>query len=104
MKNLKIVNMKKFIRSVGLLIAIVIAIIFLFSKTTSSHNEKNQTTYDTIAVCQGDTLWQISLEQQQNNPYYTNKDVREIVNHIKHLNQIEGANLWVGQELKVPAM
>lgn len=104
MKKFKIVNMKKFVRSISILLFIVVGIIFFSSKVSLSHNENEQTNYDTIQVIQGDTLWQIGIEQQKNNPYYENKDVRDIVSHIRKVNQLSNCNLSVGQELKIPTV
>ncbi len=104
MKNLKIVNMKKFVRSFSILMLIVLGIIFFSTKTSLSHNENSQMNYDTLIVMQGDTLWQIALNQQEENPYYENKDVRDIIEHIKKTNQLQGSGLKVGQTLKVPTI
>ena len=94
--------MKKFIRSIIILILIVLGIIFFSTKTSFSHNENTQMNYDTLIVMQGDTLWQIALNQQEKNPYYENKDVRDIIQHIKNTNQLQNSSLKVGQTLKVP--
>ena len=102
MKNLKVINMKKFIRSITILSIIVIGIIFLLSKVSLSHNEKAKIDYDTITVIQGDTLWNIASEQQIDNPYFENKDVRDIIYQIKKINQLENSSLQIGQKLQVP--
>lgn len=104
MKNVKIVNMRKFIRSIAILIGIVIAITFFSTKASLSHNDEGQMDYETICVSQGDTLWNIATNQQENNPYYGGKDVRFIVSELKEINQLESGNLQVGQELKVPVI
>lgn len=104
MKNVKIVNMKKFIRSIAILIGIVIAITFFSTKASLSHNEKEQMDYETISISQGETLWSIATNQQENNPYYTGKDVRFIISELKQINQLECGNLQIGQELKVPVI
>lgn len=102
MKKVKIVNMKKFIRSIIILSGIVIAIILFSSKGTLSHSEKEQIHYETISVFQGDTLWSIATNQQQNNPYYSEKDVRFVVSELRKINKLDNANLQIGQKLKVP--
>lgn len=104
MKKMKIVNMKKFVRSVLILIGVIVALIIFFPKATLSHNEKEHSNYETISVAQGDTLWAIASYQQENNPYYTEKDVRDIVSELKKINQLSNANLQVGQTLKVPVL
>lgn len=102
MKKFRIVNRKKFIRSMSILLLIIIGIIMLFSKSSLSHNE--HTNYDTITVVKGDTLWQIALNQQENNPYYENKDVRDIIQNIKNINELTNSGLMVGQKLKIPTV
>ena len=104
MKNVKIVNMKKFVRSIGILIGVIIAITFLLSRVTLSHTEKENINYETISVSQGETLWEIATNQQQNNPYYAEKDVRYIVSQIREINQLKSGNLQAGQDLKVPVL
>ncbi len=102
MKKFRITNKKKFIRSMSIMFLIIIGIILLFSKSSLSHNE--HTSYDTIIVVRGDTLWQIALDQQKNNPYYENKDVRDIIQNIKNINELTNSGLMVGQELKIPTI
>ncbi len=104
MKNIRIVNMKKFVRSIIILMGIVIAITFLSTKASLSHNEKEQMEYEKISVSQGDTLWKIATNQQQNNPYFTEKDVRSIVSELRKINNLSNCNLQIGQELKVPVI
>lgn len=104
MKKMKIVNMKKFVRSILILIGVIVALILFFPKATLSHNEKSHSNYETISVAQGDTLWSIASYQQENNPYFIEKDVRDIVSNLKKVNQLHTADLQIGQTLKVPVL
>lgn len=104
MRKMKIVNTKKFIRSVLILIGAIVALILFFPKSTLSHNESEYSNYESISVAQGDTLWSIANYQQENNPYYTEKDVRYIINELKKVNQLHTADLQIGQTLKVPVL
>ncbi len=101
-KNIKIVNRKKFTRSILILLGMIIVITTFLTRVSFSHNEREQMDYKTILVCQGDTLWEIATVQQKENEYYQDKDVRFIVNQLKKINGLNNANLNVGQELKVP--
>lgn len=92
---MRIKNKKKFIR--GLLIIIAIVSIFI-CKSTLSFSEKH---YKTIYVSSGETLWKIAENEQKNNSYYKNKDIREIVYSIKNTNKLENSTLCEGQELIV---
>lgn len=58
----------------------------------------NNTTYDTVYVKPGDTVWQIASK------YTTDKDdVREVVFEIRKINKLDNnASVYPGQVLKVP--
>ena len=81
---MKIVNVKKFIRTISILV-ILILIIILFSNKTYS---KVDTKYKEESIILGDTLWSISQEESKNNKYFENKDIREIVSEIKRINKL----------------
>lgn len=96
---MKIVNFKKFIRSIILLLFLIFVVSIIFSKATLSYK---QLEYTTICVDHGDTLWKIAEEQKENNKYYKKKDVRDIVYDIKKVNNLNSSDIYVAQELKVP--
>ena len=52
--------------------------------------------YKTVLVVRGDTLWEIATQ------YAQNTDPRAFIYKIKKLNQIEGDDIFVGQELLIP--
>lgn len=95
---MKIVNVKKFIRTISILV-ILILIIILFSNKTYS---KVDTKYKEESIILGDTLWNISQEEAKNNKYFENKDIREIVSEIKRINKLDNLNLKEGQKLLIP--
>lgn len=95
---MKIVNVKKFIRTMSILV-ILILIIILFSNKTYS---KVDTKYKEESIILGDTLWNISQEEAKNNKYFENKDIREIVSEIKRINKLDNLNLKEGQKLLIP--
>lgn len=97
--KLKIVNLSKFIRSIVLILGIILCIGLFISNISFSHTE---TTYKTLYVSNGDTLWSIAKEEKNSNSYYDNKDVRDIVNNIKEINKLSNCDLSVGQKLLVP--
>ncbi len=97
--KLKIVNRKRFILSMTLVIGAVLCIIS-HSVTLSKTPEK----YSTILVSSGDTLWSIAEEEKNSNPYYENKDIRYIVNDIKLINNLENSNLTNNQQLNIPTI
>ena len=95
---MKIVNVKKFIRTISILV-ILILIIILFSNKTYS---KVDTKYKEESIILGDSLWSISQEEAKNNKYFENKDIREIVSEIKRINKLDNLDLREGQKLLIP--
>ncbi|MBD8923644.1 MAG: LysM peptidoglycan-binding domain-containing protein [Clostridia bacterium] len=95
---MKIVNVKKFIRTMSILV-ILILIIILFSNKTYS---KVDTKYKEESIILGDTLWSISQEEAKSNKYFENKDIREIVSEIKRINKLDNLDLREGQKLLIP--
>ncbi len=96
--KIKIVNKSKFIRSVIIVLGVVALGLLLLGNTYS----KTEITYKEDYIISGDTLWSIAQNQVNNNEYYKNKDVREVMYEIKQLNNIGNENLEVGQKIKIP--
>lgn len=99
--HMKIVDIKKFIRSMIFIGALILFVSFIFVNKTLSHVE---TTYKKIYVSSGDTLWNIAQNQKSNNQYFEDKDIRSIIDEIKYTNQLTSSNLKVGQELNIPTI
>lgn len=95
---MRIVNKRKFIRSISILAIIIISLI-IFSKATYS---KGEVTYKENYIYSGDTLWSISKNQIENNKYFKNKDIREVVSELKHLNNLNQSDLKVGEKIVIP--
>ncbi len=98
---MKIKNVKKFIRSILIILGIILLISLIINKATLSHK---QVEYKTIYVSQGDTLWNIAKSNQVNNEYYKNKDVRFIINDLIRINNLDSSNINVDQELLIPVI
>ncbi len=98
---MKIKNVKKFIRSILIILGIILFISLLITKSTLSHK---QIEYKTIYVSEGDTLWNIAKSNQVNNEYYKNKDVRFIINDLIKINNLDSSNINVNQELLIPVV
>lgn len=95
---MKIKNPIKFIRSTLVLLILLYIIGSLFYNKTYAYKEYN---FKTIIVSEGETLWNIAEFEKENNEYYKNKDIREIVFEIRENNNLTTSNLVVGQELKI---
>ena len=96
--KIRIVNRKKFIRMVTF-IAIIVISIFIGLNNAYSIGEK---TYRQEYIVSGDTLWSLAEKEALENEYYKNKDVRDIVEELKHVNQLENNNLEIGQKILIP--
>ncbi len=95
---MKIVNVKKFVRTISILSILILMFIIFCSKTYSNVDINYKDEY----VISGDTLWSISKEESKNNKYFENKDIREIVNEIKRINNLKNSDLKIGQKLIIP--
>lgn len=98
---MKIVNLKKFIRSVIVLLIFIFIISILFAKSTLSYK---QVEYVSVYVDYGDTLWKIAETQKEINDYYKKRDIRDIISDIKKVNNLNSSDLYVAQELKIPTI
>ena len=98
---MRIANVRKFIRSILIIMGIIFCLTLFISKATLSHGE---TEYKTIYVSEGDTLWNIAKTNQINNGYYKDKDVRYIVNDLIRINNLNNSNINVDQELLIPVV
>lgn len=96
---MKITNKKRFITMSTISILIIMFIITLLSNQTFSHGEyKTQT----ICVASGDTLWNIALTQQKDNTYYENASIRDIVEDLKKINNLDNSYIYEGQKIEIP--
>lgn len=96
--KVKIVNGRKFIRSISIIFLLILGISLLISNKSFSHGESN---YKTIYVSGGDTLWSIAREEKASNTYYEDKDLRYIIDDIKEINNIKTSDLKVNQTLRI---
>ena len=95
----KIINEKKFRKRLVLLAVIAFCILFNIKNTVSSETIQN---YKTITVNKGDTLWSIASYEQEENRYYKDEDIRNIIYNIKKVNNLKSSDLSEKQNLKIP--
>ena len=95
---MKIVNKRKFVRTIIMLVIIFIGLIY-FSKAAYS---KGEIDYEENYICSGDTLWSIAKEEKETNKYFENKDIREIIYELQEVNNLDNCNLYEGQKIQVP--
>ena len=89
------------IRGLLIIILSLIVLSLIFTKSTLSHA---QIRYTKFYVANGDTLWSIAEELKDTNDYYKNKDIREIIEDIKDINNLDTSNLYVNQILQIPVI
>ena len=97
---MKIVNKKKFIRTIAILIGIGIIGLIIMSKSYSNASIM----YKEYYIYGGDTLWSIAEEQIANNEYFKNKDIRYIIFELQNINNLKTSNLFEGNIIKVPVL
>lgn len=97
--KLKIVDMKKFSRSLTIVFVVILFLLFIGFSTTYS---KVEVKYKTDYILGGDTIWSIAEKEADENKYFENMDVRSVVKEIKNLNNLENQVLKIGQEIKIP--
>ena len=97
---MKIVNIKKFIRGISLIISLILFVILILGNNVSlSHGEPQ---YKDLYVASGDTLWSIANNELVINTYYQDKDIREVIKELKNINNLNSSALYVGQKLIIP--
>ena len=94
-----VLNKKKFVRAILIIVGIIIALNFIIMNKVFSSQE---ITYKKVSIIEGDTLWDIASREKKNNPYYEDDDVRDIISNIKQINDLESSNLKENQVLKIP--
>lgn len=93
---------RKLKKSVKIVLSILVIslIIWLFVRSTTLSYKPIE--YREIYVSDGDTLWGIAKAEKNNNEYYKNKDIREIIYDIRQINTLENSELYEHQKLLLP--
>ena len=98
---MKIVNKRKFIRSTSILMGIIMFFILMLSNIRFSHTEIS---YKEVFVSSGDTLWSIAKYEKNNNNYFEDKDIQDIIYEIKNINNLKNSSLNIGDKLTIPTI
>lgn len=97
--KLKIVNFKKFITSIVIMLGAITLIYMMFSNKSYSKTEER---YKTEVIVCGDTIWDIAKNEKSENEYYRDKDIRYIAYDIQNINNLSNSNLFEGQKILIP--
>lgn len=89
MKRLRIVNKKRFISSISILIIMIISILnCVFAKSSIEYQE--------YTVVQGDTLWSIASENKK-----AGQDIREYIYELREINNMNDCLLYPNQTITI---
>ena len=89
MKRLRIVNKKRFISSISVMIILFISIFNCVSATKTVE-------YQDYTVVQGDTLWSIASENLK-----SGQDIREYIYELREVNNLNDCLLYPNQIIKI---
>ena len=93
--KLKVVNRKKFVKSI-LTIVFIFVLGFMVINSVLASNETVETKEIEYVVCKGDTLWKIADKYK-----WDNQDPREYIYEVKKLNNMTSASIYEGQIIKI---
>lgn len=96
---MKIKNIKKFIKGILIILSIIFVLSLIIAKSTLSYTTKE---HKTIYIKSGDTLWSIALDLQENDSYYTGKNIKYIIEDLKQINNLNTSAVYENQELQIP--
>ena len=99
MKNVKIINKYKFTRAILVLLLIIGVVLWIFNRPSYSNRKKK---YKIEYIAKGETLLEIAQKQVEQNMYFKNQDIRNVILEIKTLNQMTTSDITEGMEIKIP--
>lgn len=91
----RVTDIRKFKRFMFMSI-LFISILAFTSMTTLNAYSKDIPQFDYIKVTEGDTLWSIASD------YDDNKEIRQVIYEISEANNIDDALIYPGDIIKVP--
>ena len=96
MKKYRIANRRRFISFMTVVILACVVVTGSAMGVFNAHS-KDVTTYTTVQVQAGDTLWNLAREYGS-----ADKDVRHVIYDICKLNSVSAESLQVGQYITIP--
>lgn len=93
--KLKVVNKKKFVKSI-LTIVFIFVLGFMVINSVLASNEAVETKESEYVVCKGDTLWKIAEKYK-----LENQDPREYIYEVEKLSNMTSATIYEGQIIKI---
>ena len=99
MKRYRVVNKERFYLFVTFIFIMVFGIIFLFTNSRRVHSEILKEEYREIKILQGDTLWNLAVDNMPDK-----YDIRYLVYKLKEFNNLDTANIYPGDIIKIPIL
>lgn len=93
----KIVNRVKFNIFIITTVSIIALTVLLFANNNKAYSSTYKNLYKEVMVSKGDTLWKIALKNMPDG-----YDVRRMIYEIREFNNMDSANIYPGDILKVP--
>lgn len=93
--KIKVVNKKKFIKSLITMLFVIILGILIMNNVFASNEAVVKEDVEYV-VCKGDTLWKIAERYK-----LENQDPREYIYEIEKLNNMSNATIYEGQVIKI---
>lgn len=99
MKRYRVVNKQRFYLFITLLLITTFAVVFLLTKSERVHSEIYKEGYEEIQILQGDTLWNLARKNMPNK-----YDIRFLVYKLREFNNLDTANIYPGDTIKIPIL
>ena len=93
-------RIKSKVRFIIFITIVLLGILTVFNMTMGADQANGETVqkYITVEVAAGDTLWDIADEYMSD----TDSDMRHAVYTLQKFNELDTANVNIGQQIKVP--
>lgn len=91
---------KERILVIGTIIVCCLILLFFIDDMFSPQHTNYEYTYKEYVISDGERLWDIAEEELQNNTYYKNEDIRQVIYEIQNDNDIN-STIYPGQVIKI---
>ena len=99
LKRYRVVNKHRFYLFISIISIIILTTIILFTNSEGVHSVVFDEEFKEIQILHGDTLWNIALDNMPDK-----YDTRYLVYKLKEFNNLETANIYPGDTIKIPIL
>lgn len=100
-RNRKEENTLKILKCLILFYVISIIFFLIYVWLYNSNRIEKLYTYKELTIEKGQTLWNVAKDELNNNSYYDQEDIRQIIFEIKKDNEMQRSDTFEGQILKI---